>query len=60
TRRRPAPVLKPGASSSTPLADSTGAVPATSLDADNATAPAEPTWERSPVPVVAASEVDER
>ena len=60
TRRRPAPVLKPGSPSETRLGHSTGAVPATSLDADNATARVEPTWDGSPVPAVAASEVDER
>ena len=43
-----------------PLPDSNGAATAASLATDNATPRAEPTWDRSLVPPVAASEAEER
>ena len=60
TRRRTVPVLGSGLGSPAPAPYSNGAASATSLAADNAAARAEPTWNRSPIPPVAASEVEER
>jgi tetratricopeptide (TPR) repeat protein len=58
TRRRPAPVLGHGLAE--PQQQSNGAAQGAGLTAGNAAARAEPTWDRSPIPPVAASEVDER
>jgi TPR repeat protein len=60
TRRRTAPVLRPGSAFSAPPPYSNGAAPAASLATSNPTARAEPTWDRSPVPPVATSEAEER
>ncbi len=60
TRRRTALVLERGSPSPAPLPYSDGAAPAATLATDTATPGAEPTWDRSPVPPVAASEAEER
>ncbi len=60
TRRRTAPVLGRGFASAPPLPHSKGVAPAASPSTDDATSRAEPTWDRSPAPPVAASEVEER
>ena len=60
TRRQTAPVLRPGFPFPAPLPYSNGAAPAASLATGNHTPRAEPTWDRSPVPPVAASEAEER
>jgi TPR repeat protein len=59
-RRRTAPVFGRGFPLPAPLPYSNGAAPAASLATDNAMPGAEPTWDRSPVPPVAASEAEER
>ena len=59
TRRRTAAVFGRGFPVPASLPGSGGAA-AASVAADTATAHAEPTWDRSPVPPVAASEADER
>jgi TPR repeat protein len=59
TRRRTAGVGR-GLRIPARLDYSNGAAPAASLAASNATPRAEPTWDRSPVPPVAASEAEER
>jgi Flp pilus assembly protein TadD len=59
-RRRHGPALKPGFPSPAPLPSSTRADPTASIDPANAAAGAEPTWDRSPAPAVAASEAEER
>ena len=60
TRQRTAPVLGRGFPLPAPLPDSNGAARAASLASDNAAPRAGPTWDRSPVPPVAASEAEER
>ena len=60
TRRRTAHVLGRGFASAPLLPHSNGVAPAASLGTGNATSRAEPTWDRSPAPAVAASEVEER
>ncbi len=60
TRRRTALVLGRGFPSPAPLPYSNGAARAATPGARNATSGAEPRWDRSPVPPVAASEVEER
>jgi TPR repeat protein len=60
TRRRTAPVLGRGFASPPPPAHSRGVVPAASLATGDATSLGEPTWDRSPVSPVAASELEER
>jgi TPR repeat protein len=60
TRRRTAPVLGRGLPLPAPLPYSNGAAPVARLDTDSDTPGAEPTWDRSPVVPVAASEAEER
>jgi TPR repeat protein len=60
TRRRTAPALGRGFPFPAPLGDSNGAAVAPSLATSNPTSRAEPKWDRSPVPPVAASEAEER
>ena len=59
-RRRTALVLERGSPSPAPLPYADGAAPAATLATDTATPGADPTWDRSPVPPVAASEAEER
>jgi TPR repeat protein len=58
--RRTAPVLGGGSPLPAPLPRSNGAAPAASPATDNVTPRADPTWDRSPVPPVAASDAEER
>jgi TPR repeat protein len=60
TRRRAAPVLGGGFPLPAPLPYSNGAAPAARLGPDTAAPSAEPTWDRSPLAPVAASEAEER
>ena len=60
TRRRTAPVLGSGFPSPAPPPYPNGAAAVASPAPGNATPRAEPTWDRSPVPPVAASDVDEQ
>lgn len=60
TRRRTISVLARGFPSPAPPPDPNGAAPVASHATGDATSRAEPTWDRSPVPPAAASEVDER
>jgi len=59
-RRRTASVLGRGFASPPPLPHSKGVAPAASLATRDPTAPAEPTWARSPGTPAAASEAEER